>query len=94
MALKLKYSKTGLAPFYEFIDPVSFTPLGRKMKLVQANGKLSVTLLYKTYKTHTTGFRYPASIIQKIGPTEVMITFEEPVLNMLLDDAIFSQPAE
>ena len=91
MALKLKYTKKGLDPFYEFIHPETFLCLGRRMTQIDASGKQLVTIIYKQFRTHKIGFKYPLSIIQKVGTTKIITSFDEPGLNEMLNDAIFSQ---
>ena len=65
LALKLKYTKQGLDPFYEFIDPETSLSLGRRMTQVDTTGKHLVTIMYKQFRTHKIGFKYPVSLIQK-----------------------------
>ena len=91
---KIKSSKKGLDPVYEYIDTKTYLSQGEERTIPSPMGKMKATTIYKEYKKHEKGFKYPISMIQSMGPVQIELKMLSIKLNETIDDKIFQTPAQ
>ena len=91
---KIKSSKKGMDPVYEYIDAKTYLSLGEVRVIPSPMGKMKATSFYKNYKKHEKGFLYPSLLVQSMGPVQIEVKMISIKLNEPLDDKIFNTPAQ
>ena len=91
---KLKSSKKGMDPVIEYIDVKTYLSHGEVRVIPSPMGKMKATTVYKDYKKHESGFKYPASMTQSMGPVKIEVNMLSIKLDESIDDKIFQTPAQ
>ena len=91
---KIKFTKAGMDPVHEFIDSKTFLSHGEIRTIPSPMGKMKATTTYNEYKQHETGFKYPATMTQSMGPVKLEVKMLSITLNTPIDDKVFSAPPQ
>ena len=91
---KIKSSKEGMDPVTEYIDAKTFLSQGEVRTIPSPMGKMKATTVYKGYKMHESGFKYPAKMIQSMGPVKLEVQMQSISLNAPVEDKVFNPPAQ
>ena len=91
---KLKFTKEGMDPVYEYIDAKTYLSQGEVRVIPTPMGKIKATTTYQEYKKHEKGFKYPAVMTQTMGPVKISVNINSIEVNVIVEDSIFNTPAQ
>jgi len=91
---KIKSSKEGIDPVYEFVDVKTYMVKGEERIVPSPMGKMKTTTVYTKFTTHEKGFIYPSKMTQSMGPINMEVTINDFKLDQKVDDKIFQVPAQ